>query len=159
MSHTTSDARKRAAEHPCEPPGGFGGGLGAALQPPCGTCGAKWTSDHRCSTVPRVARSLEDLRVGQVVAWAEDDPDVAGRIVRLDHPERLHGFRDWDFTGPCTLVILADPPEPDYLVPRAVMERLRGALGSHESIDLMRLSTIRTHARAVLDAATKVEDR
>lgn len=53
-------------------------------------------------TVPRVAGSLDDLKVGQVVAWLE--PSEGWMVSEDVDPE------NWDFTG--TEVILVDP-EPD----------------------------------------------
>lgn len=156
MSHTTSDARKRAAE---------------TVQTINGDRVETWGRPET-PTVPRVARSLDDLRVGQVVAChghgqqgifkvtVVDDTHVEGVDLNKDLKNRNWWFGGGDsltfFDG--SLTILADPPETDYLVPRALLHRLR------EAIDVeVKQACVHTRgdlygaARDLLSAVTEVD--
>lgn len=145
MSHTTSDARKRAA-------GIIDGPDERVGSPP--------------PTVPRVARSVDDLRVGQWIATRGDDGWETRTVC-----DSLISVPYWDFDGD-RVVILADAPDPparDWLVPATQMEALRDGM---REID--RVADAPSHpfyakdwedtvdrllqaARAVLDAAREVE--
>lgn len=101
--------------------------LGDALQPPCGNCGEAWDAAHGvvCSRVPRVATSLDDLRVGQVVAW---ETLCDGWMVDTnDQPWSAVAFRE------CSpIVILSDPPPEPVTVSREAFDRLADAVSGVE---------------------------
>ncbi len=131
-------------------------------------------------TVPRVARSVDDLRVGMTIA-SKFKPEVGdGNLGWLLDPglpwfstdaDDAEEMRDW-WNSKEVVVILADAPDPparDWLVPATQMEVLREGM---REID--RVADAPSHpfyardweytvdgllqaARAVLDAAREVE--
>lgn len=137
MSHTTSDARKRAADgHQC------------CVHVPGLVEYADRLERQIVDAVPRLARSVDDLRVGMVVAWEDGGSWDADAL--YDHGD----VSDFRSRWPGQVVILSDPPARDWLVPATQMEALREALeprrvpGRDDAYDA---------ARAVLDAAREVE--
>lgn len=110
-------------------------------------------------TVPRVARSVDDLRVGQWIATRGDDGWETRTVC-----DSLISVPYWDFDGD-RVVILADAPDQparDWLIPATQMEALESALGykgiwSVSPKDYEAFAAMRDAARAVLDAAREVE--
>lgn len=136
-------------------------GLSDSLQPPCGSCGASWDSAHHCPTVPRVARSVDDLRVGMVVAvdWCIGESWKAGRITEIcpqwSSPGAIAAYFDGDGDGAThfevrlgdehTVVILKDPP----LAPVTVLA---------EAVERLKVAYIRLNSQQVLNAVRDLLD-
>lgn len=77
----------------------------------------------------RVAKSLDDLKVGMVVAWQTDRGRVTGgTIARFDDdggPIMVEGA--WP-PALATIVILSDPPSAPVSVPAHLIDALREAV-------------------------------
>jgi hypothetical protein len=105
--------------------------------PPCGVCGAKWTADHACfrnATIPRVAESLDDLRVGQAVAFDTETNGWVAVVLRNDEfikPSEWEGQR-WDGG----VVILSDPPAEPLEIRRSLIDELVRAYPPRPGDDL-----------------------
>jgi len=137
----------------------------SSFQPPCGACGETWDITHawcrgKAVTAPRVATSLDDLKVGMVVASyvvGEDPEVIGGRIARIAAPyayfEEESGGRDaCGFTGDNTITILDDaPPTTPVTVPRAAFDRLAEIVADHPDYTCDLLDP----ARAVVASAQK----
>lgn len=95
----------------------------------CDECVAQAVLDTVTPTVPRVASSLDDLRVGQVVATICADGS-AGECITFEDMHRF-GY-DAFMCGGGRVVILSDPPPVPVSVSRAVIDRLAEAVEQHD---------------------------
>lgn len=78
----------------------------------------------------RIAESIDDLKVGQWVAWFEN-----GEWQVSDVWAEADGSLIWDFTG--TEVILSDPPAPKYIpVASEKIKKLAMAIDAVDKADL-----------------------
>lgn len=101
----------------------------------CGECGfVGWGTvfsghmqKHRSPSTPRVAASLSDLRVGQVVAYCDPTSPETDQIVRIK-PKHLGPNKTnwWAFANfrAGYVVILSDPPPEPVSVSREAFDRL-----------------------------------
>lgn len=92
------------------------------------------TTEPTTSTVPRIAGSIEDIRVGQTVARLYVSEASKPRIIRERVEEVLHDHFLTDSLS-CEVgergtvtVILADPPASPVTVPADVFDALKEAL-------------------------------
>lgn len=84
---------------------------------------------ERNQPVPRVASSLDDLRVGQVVAYADsDETGCRWYTVRLTKPSQIREFDTTDLRD--GIVILSDAEPEPVSVSRAAVDRLAEAFGN-----------------------------
>lgn len=111
-----------------------------------------------CNQTPRKAKSLQDLKIGQVIASynpnAEEEHLIGGRIESINVNAELDTGRSVGFTGHNAVYIIEEPPRPPVSVPVDKIERLRAAtkvaqLQWRDS----KGETLLSAARALLDAA------
>lgn len=90
--------------------------------------------------VPRIAASLDDLRVGQVVAWLDALSNahtgvvhrtmVTGGVTQVVVRLAEHDSYQFDSqVNTYTVVILSDPPPSPVEIPRALFDALHEAYG------------------------------
>lgn len=91
------------------------------------------------SETPRIAGSLDDLKVGQHIAWRWRDEDWS--VHRISEVTESYAWTsDGGGISPNTfadgpLVILSDPPAPPVTVPAALVDELRVAVSeSYKSV-------------------------
>lgn len=111
-------------------------------------------------TTPRVAESLDDLRVGMVVTHLlNDEWHKPGAVVAIE-PGHC-GKNSFVAFDPCQWVILSDPPPVPVRVPADLIDALAEALAHQERFDeayQWREACINA-ARAVVDAARNGTDQ
>lgn len=105
----------------------------------CDECVAQAVLDTVTPTVPRVASSLDDLRVGQVVAWMDALGNVhtgtvhrtmkAGGVTQVVVRLSEHDSYQFDSqVNTYAVVILSDPPPVPVTVSREAFDRLAAPL-------------------------------
>lgn len=99
--------------------------------------------------VPRVAASLEDLRVGQRVHVVEDD-DTDG-VLLSNHPAVSEAVNM--LAQGSIIVILSDPPPEPVTVSRAAFDRLAEARDAEQFGDgsIQNRTNLLSAARALVD--------
>lgn len=100
--------------------------------------------------VPRVASSLDDLRMGQVIVVQGTGPaDDWGKPYQI-----VGGFDHWFFDRAKQVVILSDPPPEPVTVSREAFDRLAEAVDKRDSCGgLFYRGPLADAARAFVDEA------